>query len=340
MKRTYYIRKSEVTTMNKRERLLTVLDGKCADRVPASFWFHFGGENAEGEACVKAHLDYYRDVDLDFIKIMSDGLNYPLSVKIDCAADWNQVKPLPRDHAFFTGTLERCRRINEELNGECCTFYNMFSPFNIVRERDVFTEHALAGRTWDQTVMAHLREDEEALKHAMDVIGEDLAYLAERILRETGCEGIYQSVQGAEVGRMSAEEYARIVAPSELKIIHAANAVRSHNILHMCSWAGNPNHLSYWKDYPVLVKNWGIGIEGLSLTQAQDFFPKGTILLGGMDNRRTHPLFAGTKEEIQVAVRAVLKEMEGKPFILGADCTVPPDTDRQHLKWIMEALRG
>lgn len=135
-----------------------------------------GGENAEGEACVKAHLDYYRDVDLDFIKIMSDGLNYPLSVKIDCAADWNQVKPLPRDHAFFTGTLERCRRINEELNGECCTFYNMFSPFNIVRERDVFTEHALAGRTWDQTVMAHLQEDEEALKHAMDVIGEDLAY--------------------------------------------------------------------------------------------------------------------------------------------------------------------
>lgn len=325
--------------MNKRERVLAVLDHKPVDHIPASFWFHFGGENASGEACVKAHLDYYRENDLDFIKIMSDGLNYPIRVQITCAEDWYKVEPLPRDDVFFIGSIERCRRINDELKGECCTFYNMFSPFNIVRERDVFTKECLNGRTWDATVMAHMRENEDALKHAMSVIGDDLAYLAQKVITEGGCDGIYQSVQGAERGRMSAEEYARIIAPTELKVIEAANAVSPYNILHMCSWAGNPNHLSYWKDYPTRVKNWGVGVEGVSLTEGLKMFG-GSVLLGGMDNRRDHPLFCGTKEEIQAAVRGVLKEMESVPFILGADCTVPPDIDHAHIRWVLEALRA
>ncbi len=325
--------------MNKRERVLAVLAGKIADRVPASFWFHFGGEQSRGETCVQAHLAYYRNNDLDFVKIMSDGLNYPLNVTITCAEDWFKVAPLPHDDPFFTESVKRCRRINDELAGECCTFYNMFSPFNVVRERDVFTPEALAGRSWDATVMAHLHENEAALMHALNVIGDDLAYLSGLVILEGGCDGIYQSVQGAERGRMSAEEYARIITPSEIKIIDAANSVSPNNILHMCSWAGHANHLSYWKDYPTRVKNWGVGIEGVSLTEGRSLFA-GSILLGGMDNRKDHPLYRGTKEEVQAAVRAVLKEMKGVPFILGADCTVPADIDQQHIRWVMDALKA
>ena len=70
--------------MNKRERVLAVLDKKPVDHIPASFWFHFiRPEDAVGEGCVKAHLDYYRATDVDFIKIMSDGLGYPLKVTIN-----------------------------------------------------------------------------------------------------------------------------------------------------------------------------------------------------------------------------------------------------------------
>ncbi|MBR3873922.1 MAG: hypothetical protein IKJ26_07090 [Clostridia bacterium] len=326
--------------MNKRERVLAVLDKKPVDHIPASFWFHFiRPEDAVGEGCVKAHLDYYRATDVDFIKIMSDGLGYPLKVTITCADDWFKVQPLPHDDPFYTESINRCRRINEELNGECCTFYNMFSPFNVVRERDVFTPECLAGRSWDETVMAHLKENEAALIHAMNVIGEDLAYLARMVITEGHCDGIYQSVQGAEKGRMSAEEYSRIVTPGEMKIINAANEVSNHNILHMCSWAGNPNHLSYWKDYPLCVKNWGCGVEGVSMAEGKELF-EGAVLLGGMDNRRDHPLYAGTREEIQAAVADVLRQMDGTPFLMGADCTVPPDIDFDHIRWVLEALRA
>ncbi len=326
--------------MNKRERVLAVLEHRKADHTPASFWFHFNRyQDTVGEGAVKAHLDYYHKTDIDFIKIMSDGLGYPLRVKITCANDWNKAKPLPHDDPFYLESVKRCRRINEELNGECCTFYNMFSPFNIIRERDVFTEECLNGRSWDATVMAHMHENPKAVMHAMDIIADDLAYLSRLVITEGRCEGIYQSVQGAEKDRWTGDEYARMITPSDLKVISAANEVSRHNILHMCSWAGRPNHLSAWKNYPLRVKNWGCGIEGLSMSEGQKYF-KNSVVLGGMDNRKDHPLYAGKKDEIQAAVHRVLNEMNGIPFILGADCTLPSDIDLEHIRWVLETLRS
>ena len=45
---------------------------------PGGILVHFEGEQADGDACVKAHVNYYRKSGIDFIKIMSDGLGYPL----------------------------------------------------------------------------------------------------------------------------------------------------------------------------------------------------------------------------------------------------------------------
>lgn len=324
--------------MTKRERMMAVMNGQQPDHIPASFWFHFGGEEAQGDACVQAHLKFYRETDIDFLKIMSDRIGYPLRITVDKASDWAKLAPLPRDDAFFTDSVARCRAINDALAGECCTFYTLFSPFNVVREREVFTERAQAGRSLDETLMAHLREDEAAVVHAMTVIGLDMAHLARRVIREGGCDGVYQSVQGAEHGRMTAEAYARIVRPTEIPIFEAANEASPYTIMHMCSWAGNANQLSFWQDYPARVKNWGIGIEGLSLTDGLQFFP-GSVLMGGLDNRRTHPLVAGDKAALQAATRAVLDEMAGTPFILSADCTIPPDTNWDHVRWVIEEVR-
>lgn len=317
---------------------MAVLNGQMPDRTPVGFWFHFEGAEGKGDACVQAHVNYYRQSGIDFVKIMSDGLPYPLRVTIDKAEDWLSVKPLPKNDPFFTEAVKRCKQINQAIGDECYTYYNLFSPFNIVRACDVFTQNALQGRTWDETVMAHLRENGAALCHAMNVIAEDLGHLAQLVIRDGGCLGVYQSVQGAEKGRMSAEEYDRVVKPSDRIVIDASNQASPYNFLHMCSWAGDPNHLEYWREYPSRVKNWGIGIEGLTLSDAEDFFPKGCCFLGGLDNRRSHPLFRGDRASVQAAVRGVLTEMKGKPFILGADCTVPNDIDINHIRWVMETV--
>lgn len=45
--------------MDKRTRVLAAMNGEKVDHVPVGFWFHFGGDEAIGEACVNAHLKYY-----------------------------------------------------------------------------------------------------------------------------------------------------------------------------------------------------------------------------------------------------------------------------------------
>ena len=323
--------------MTKKERLDAVLAGKQPDRIPFSFSYHFQGDPEKEKDYVKAHLDFYRESNVDFLKIMCDGLLYPFYEPIECASDWAKLTPLPKDDPFFTESIRRCREITTAVTEECYTFYTFFAPFSLIRNAGSITEQALAGRTVDATIMAHLKEDEEAVLHALQVIAEDLVYLAGKIIYESGCKGIYQSVQGAEKGRMSAGEYTRWVEPSDRIVVEGLNKLSRCNILHMCSWAGFPNHLEYWRDYPAAVKNWGIAIEGLSLSGGLDYFPN-CVLMGGLDNRKGKTLHSGTKEEVQQNVRKLLDEMGNVPFILGADCTVPSDIAVERFRWIWETL--
>ena len=101
--------------MDKRTRVLTAMDAGEVDHVPVGFWFHFAGEGASGEACVQAHLKYYRETDLDFLKVMCDGyFPYPVSEKITSASDWKKLEPLDRNDPFICGQVERAARIVQE----------------------------------------------------------------------------------------------------------------------------------------------------------------------------------------------------------------------------------
>jgi len=81
--------------MNKIQRVYAAIHGNIPDRVPASFWFHFPKEEARGEKGVRSHLDYYRQADLDFLKIMNEH-PYRVPVEIKNPADWRAIKLLLR----------------------------------------------------------------------------------------------------------------------------------------------------------------------------------------------------------------------------------------------------
>lgn len=94
--------------MDKRTRVLTAMSGGEVDHVPAGFWFHFSGEEAMGEACINAHLKYYKETDLDFVKIMCDGyFPWPIRENIRHAADWKKLEPLREDHPFIREQVQR-----------------------------------------------------------------------------------------------------------------------------------------------------------------------------------------------------------------------------------------
>lgn len=316
--------------MNKRERVLQVLSGKAADCTPVSFWFHFSGENTKGQACVDAHLAYYRRCGLDYIKIMSDSIDYhlPAGFEPKTAADWKKLKPQGRGSSYIEDAVWRCKRLNEELQGECCTFYNIFAPFSLMRQ--------VAG---DETVMQQLREDPESVLEGLEAIATDCATLCRAVVEEGGCTGIYLSLQGGELGRFTYDEYRSMIMPSDLMALNAAKAAGGQNICHLCGWAGDRNDLNLWKDYPADAFNWAIFIDLLSIQDAKTFFG-GKPLIGGFDNRKTSLIYNGTKEEIQAFAKKLVEENKGYPYIVGADCTVPNTIDLDHLTWAVEAVHG
>ena len=324
--------------MDKRTRVLNAMNKKEVDHVPVGFWFHFGGEEAVGDACVKAHLNYYRETDLDFVKIMCDNyFPFPLP-EIKCAADWRKVKPLAEDHPFIREQVERAKAIVEAIGSERCVFYNVFAPFSSLR----FGAEALG--LSDADVMAHIREDKNAVMQALDRIGQSNALLAELLIAEAGCDGVYYCVQGGEYDRFTPQEYRALIRPSDLYVLEHANRFSDNNIIHMCGWAGNRNQLSIWQDYPAKVVNWAVHVEGLDLEQGR-YFIGGRTSLGGFETHWDEHtpqgiLYTGSKQELQEYTRNMILNHGKIGMMLGGDCTIDAKLSWERIRWVVEAARS
>lgn len=322
--------------MDKRTRVLHALNKQPVDHVPVGFWYHFAGEEAMGEACVQAHLRYFRETDLDFIKVMCDSyFPYPITEKIEKAADWRKLTPLGKDHPFISEQVWRAKRIVEEAGKDCCVFYNVFAPFSSLRFG--------AG---EELVMRHIKEDPLAVMHALDVIAQDNAVLAERLIAEAGCDGVYYCVQGGEIGRFTHEEYRKWITPSDLYVLEHANRYSENNIMHCCGWAGAKNDLTLWQDYPVKCINWAVYVEELTLEAGRAFW-SGRAVLGGFQTQHIDEactqyagiLYTGSKEEVQAFTRETILQYGKLGLMLGGDCTIASFTDYERLRWIVEAAR-
>ncbi len=318
--------------MDKRERVLACMNHLTVDRPPVGFWFHFSDEQKMGAACVQAHLDYYNHVDVDLAKIMCDGyFDYPnpLAQSVQKASDWYHLKPLGKNHPFLREQVDRAKAVKDGLKDDMCVFYNVFAPFSSIRYG-----------TSDELVMAHLREDPQAVAYALGIIAEDNSTLCELLMTEAGCDGIYYCVQGGEKDRMTGETYRAYVTPSDKAVLSHANKFSPYNILHCCGWAGIPNRLENWQDYPAKVINWAVFIEEMDLVRGRAFFG-GKTVLGGCDNRKTGVLYTGSKAEVQSFVRKLVSSFDQDTgYMIGADCTLPADIDKKRIQWVIEAVNS
>lgn len=309
--------------MTKRQRAEAVMRGEKPDRAPVCFWHHFGA--LAPEETVRAHVGWFRESGEDILKMMCDEFFiYPLN-GAKTAADYLALRPQGRDAYYVRGQAERAAQINDALKGEPVTFYNAFSPYATLK-------HAIG----QEAALALLREHEEAGLHALEVICEDTVFMIEAVLRESGTTGMMLCLQGAEEGLFTDEEYARLVAPTERRVVEAASALSESNLLHMCGWDGVKDHLERWKDYPSAIVNWDVDIEGVSLREGKAYFG-GRAVLGGFNNRPGTLLPAGSKEDFQAFARSLLAETGGEGVILGADCSLPKDVDPARVRWVVEA---
>lgn len=326
----------------KRELVLKAFRGEAADRVPVGFWHHFtdetewlhGFENPEIIAKNKAgHKAFIAEVQPDFVKLMSDGyFAYPQPAFKDFAtiSDLANLQPLGEDHPWITAQVDLVKDIIADFPEDIVAIYNIFAPVTYFKW--------LVGKVsgGDDLIADYLVADKAALKHVLDVIGQDIASLSRRIIKEAGADGIYLSVQSIQDPRVSADDYKAVIAPSELAVLDAANQADGVNILHICGYEGARNDVHLFVDYPAQVFNWAVGPEGFSLAEGRKLFG-GRTVLGGFQNDKDGLLYNGSKEEIQAEVKRLIEETGRQGLVIGADCTIPSDIDHERIAWVREA---
>lgn len=325
----------------KKELVLKAFHNEKVERVPVGFWFHFleGNEFNRGleqpdilQKNLAGHKKFAEDFDPDFVKIMTDGFfSLPIDYSnIQTPDDLKNIKPVSKDHSFFTKNLELVKGVREIFGEDRLLFFNVFSPFNQLN-MGLSTPGQFNGV---QKIISFLEQDASAVATALDVIAENLIALVKEVVKPGLADGIYLSVNNPN-RQIPAQIYSTYIAPSEKKILEAAQELAPDNILHICGYAGNKNILSVYKDYPVSVVNWAVHAEDLDLKDGKDYF-SGKAVIGGFDNVKEGLLYSGSREDIEKHVEELLQGIGTTGVVIGADCTVPSDIDIERLKWVRD----
>ena len=313
----------------KRELVLKAFKGEAVDRVPVGFWHHFtteeewlkGFSNPEIiEKNLNGHKNFLHKVKPDFVKLMSDGyFAYPnpaIHKGLENISDLAGIEPLGADHPWITEQVELVKKIRAGFEEDIVAIYNIFAPV-----------------TYFKWLVGEVSGGDDLIA---SFIGQDIASLSQRIIKEAGADGIYLSVQSIQDARVSQEVYKQVIAPSELHVLEAANEAGGVNILHICGYEGARNDIHLFTDYPAQVINWAVGPEGISLAEGREIFG-GRTVLGGFENGKNGLLYTGDKAAIQAETKRIIAETGTTGLVIGADCTIPSDIDEERIEWVREA---
>jgi uroporphyrinogen decarboxylase len=262
---------------------------------------------------------------------MSDGFfHYPNKALHDIKSvkDAEGITSIGENAPWIEEQVNLVKAATSAFGNEVLSFYNVFAAPR-------YLEFMYTIGDANGNFVRLLKEDKAALKNILDVMADDLALLAKRVIRDGGADGIYLSVQSIPKPEVTREIYEEIIAPAEKRILAAANEVSQNNILHVCGYEGTRNDLTWYKDYDAKAINYAAVVEGVNLSEAKKIFG-GKTIIGGFDNTRNGVLYKGTKSEIEAITEEIIKDVGKKGVIIGADCTVPNDIDLQRLKWVRD----
>ncbi|MBQ4637504.1 MAG: hypothetical protein IJB92_02080 [Clostridia bacterium] len=316
--------------MNKRERVIAAFKGLETDHVPVSMWKHVPSEYWDDDDKFAQHqAEFFKNTDVDLMKLSGDKyFGWPSDIlkNIESAKDLYKIEPLGPDHPYIRGPIERTKKVVKALNGECAAIYLVFAPLSYLRLAVGYP-----------TMMKLIYEDPDAMKYALNIIAQDVKHLVSGLIKESGVDGIFYSVQNGEVNRFTEEEYRNWVTPSDKAVLDYANTLSDMNAIHFCAWEEIPNRLSVWKDYKAPVISWSRYIDIMDIQEAKDHF--GATVWGGFDNRPGTFLYTATREQIEEEVKNLISQGGKKGYILGADCSLDGSLPDEKIAWVVEAAR-
>jgi uroporphyrinogen decarboxylase len=333
--------------MTKRDLMTKVFNNEQAERTPVGFWFHFAedelldGFRHEGmfEQNIEGEIKFFKEFQPDFIKIMTDGFfvypdeHFTNAQSID---DLKKVVSIGKDHPWMDKQVEYAKTLFGVFGKDIFTFYNIFAPPTLFRfgHYDHNKNHN-KNQDADKLLSDLILEDARAVSKTFEIVANDCAVLAQRIISEAKIDGIYYSTQDPTDKNINEALRQTIYVNNDMIILNAAAALSRYNILHICGYAGYKNNLTHFVDYPAQIINWASVVEGVPLSTGKKLF-NGKPVIGGFGNTKNDILYKGSQSEIEAETARLIKDAGTTGVILGADCTVPRDINLQHLKWVRD----
>jgi uroporphyrinogen decarboxylase len=307
---------------SKRDLMLEVLDMAATPAyVPAAFFMHFG---VKGDAAIKAHLDYFHDTGMDFVKIQFDEQELQLEpgVQIKTVQDWAKIPILPEK--WFEPSLYLLKSLIKAAKSDALIIQTLYSPYQMAKQ----------AVPW-KVLVEHVKQDAESVCRGMENITLSLVNFVQAASR-LGVDGFYMCTQGGETNRVADRGlFNRAIKTYDMLLQKEVSQLVPYNILHICDYEGSYEEFSLrFQDYPGKVVNVPLSADGksLSLRQAAKIFNR--PIMGGLD--RHGVLSTGSPDEVKNVTLEAIKNAPAN-FILGADCTVDSKIPLENLRTAIKA---
>lgn len=325
--------------MTKRERVMAALAGAPVDRIPISLWRHFPDIDLDPLALARALLNFHCRYDLDFIKVMPNG--------VYCVEDWGceiayqggsngartcvrhavqRIEDWPKLHALDPSAPALARELRC-LKAVCAgkgddapVLQTIFSPFTVARK--------VAGPDLTRETMTR---DPGRLHAGMEVIAATVATYVGACL-DAGAAGIFFATQAATPEVLTPEEHARFVEPYDLRVLTAARDRGAIILLHL--HGERPYLTRLAATYPGHALNWHDRRTVPSLAEAKARLAQ--ALVGGLDERGS--MITATPEEVRAEVRDAVSQCGGRRLIVGPGCVLDLRVPEQNLAAARDAV--
>lgn len=310
--------------VNKREAFLELVHGNAKQTYcPGAFFIHFGEAHYFGPSAISKHLEYFRFVGGDILKVQYER-RFPFIESLTRPEDWADVPLLKKD--FYEEQLKVIEGIVKEGKREALVIPTVYSPLSFAGHFTGYKHH-----------IDHLNEDPEAVKKGLEIITESTLIFVKECIK-LGVDGFFQASQGGELNRFKDDQiFERYIKPYDLVVAEEMAAHTECNILHIHNGGEGYRDYSAFVDYPCHMINCGLQLAN-SKTSTQELY---TLfkkpILGGFE--RNGIVYSGTNEEIAAEARRIISEGPER-FALGATCTLPADVDWANVKVAMDAAHN
>ena len=200
--------------------------------------------------------------------------------------DWEKLSVLDPTSPHLAGQLFCLRLLRKNLSPETPLIQTIFNPLSQAKN--------LAG---NETLLAHLREEPEAVMKGLDTIAKTTSKFIEAA-REIGIDGIFYAIQHAQAELLELNEYKTLGLPYDQAVLESTDDLWC-NMLHL---HGKDVFFSLLRLFNFQIVNWHDRETYPSLAEAQSLF-RGTLCGGLRQDTLVFEDQAKVKEEAEDAIR-------------------------------------